>query len=205
MFTPVQCIMFHTMTPQYCYFFREMQYTSRSSSFSSKETSSRRWSGKFVKGKSCLHLYRMSQKKRNGGFSVTMQAKNVIFFFYIIRESIFRRREWHQDHGEAHWSVATKDTRINGLPHNTIMEGFSRHNSLLIGRKNQAKSENNCISRSGHRFKTTQPNLMILVSFSSVEYALSNDVTNSNTFSSQGIYWKILPFRFFGTPGICWY
>ena len=32
-----------------------------------------------------------------------------------------------------------------------LMEGFSRHNSSLIGRKNQAKSENDCISRSGHR------------------------------------------------------
>ena len=64
-----------------------------------------------------------------------------------------------------------------GLPKNTFnMEALSRHNSSLIGRKNQAKFENDCISRSGHRFKITQPNLMILVSFSSAEDALSNDV-----------------------------
>ena len=63
------------------------------------------------------------------------------------------------------------------------MEDFSRHNSSLIGRKNQAKLENYCIARSEHRFKITQPNLMIMVSFSSVEncfnlpkeYELKND------------------------------
>ena len=49
------------------------------------------------------------------------------------------------------------------------MEGFSRHNSSHISRKNQAKFENDCISRSGHRFKITQQNLMILVSFSFAE------------------------------------
>ena len=48
--------------------------------------------------------------------------------------------------------------------------------STLIGRKNQAKSENDCVSRNGHRIKITQPNSMILVSFSSAEDALFNDV-----------------------------
>ena len=57
-----------------------------------------------------------------------------------------------------------------------LMEGFSRHNSSLVGRKTPAKFENDCISRSGHRFKITQPNLMILVSFSSAEDSLSNYV-----------------------------
>ena len=33
------------------------------------------------------------------------------------------------------------------------MEGFSLHNSSLIGRKNQAKFENDSISRNGHRIK----------------------------------------------------
>ena len=56
------------------------------------------------------------------------------------------------------------------------MEALSRHNSSLIGRKNQAKFENDCISRSGHRFKITQPNLMIFLSFSSAEDPLSNNV-----------------------------
>ena len=75
------------------------------------------------------------------------------------------------------------------------MEGFSLHNSLLIGRKNQAKFENDCISKIGHRFKITEPNIMILVSFSSAEDALSIDVRKYNTFSSQGT--ENPPFRFF--------
>ena len=53
---------------------------------------------------------------------------------------------------------------------------LSRQNSSLIGHKYPAKFENDCISRSVHRFKITQPNLTILVSFSSAEYVLSNDV-----------------------------
>ena len=57
-----------------------------------------------------------------------------------------------------------------------LVEDFSRHNSSLIGRKNQAKFENDCISRNGHRIRITQPNSMILVSFSSAEDALSKDV-----------------------------
>ena len=67
-----------------------------------------------------------------------------------------------------------------------LMEALSRHNSSLIGRKNQAKFENDFITRSGHRFKITQPNLMILVSFSSAEGALSNNVKKYDIFSSQG-------------------
>ena len=51
-----------------------------------------------------------------------------------------------------------------------------------------------------HRFKITQPNVMILESFSSAEDALSNNVYRYNTFSSQGT--ENPPFRFFGTPGI---
>ena len=54
------------------------------------------------------------------------------------------------------------------------MEGFSLHNSSLIGNNNQANLENDCISRNGHRIKITQPNLMILVSFFFAEDALSN-------------------------------
>ena len=66
------------------------------------------------------------------------------------------------------------------------MKGHSRHNSSLIGRKNQAKVENDCVLRNGHRIKITQPNSMIFVSFSSVEDAL---------FSSQST--ENRPFRFF--------
>ena len=76
-----------------------------------------------------------------------------------------------------------------------LMEGFSRHNSSLIGRKYQAKFENDCISRSGHRFKITQPNLMILISFSFAEDVTYNDVNTYDIFGSQGT--ENLPFRFF--------
>ena len=62
------------------------------------------------------------------------------------------------------------------------MEGFSLHNSSLVGLKNQVKFENDCISRNEHRIKITQPTLMILVSFSSGEDALSNDVKNISHF-----------------------
>ena len=46
----------------------------------------------------------------------------------------------------------------------------------------------------------TQQNCMTLVSFSSAEDALSNDVKKYETFRSQRT--ENLPFRFFGTPGI---
>ena len=47
--------------------------------------------------------------------------------------------------------------------------------------------------------KNTQPNSMIMVSFSSAEDALFNDV-KYGIFCSQGT--ENPPFRFFGTPGI---
>ena len=97
--------------------------------------------------------------------------------------------------GEAHWSVSTKETRFNGIPQCIIMKGYSRHNFSLIGRKNQAKFDNDRISRNGHRIKTTQPNIMILVSFSSAKDVWSNDVNRYNTFSSQCT--ENPPFRFF--------
>ena len=75
------------------------------------------------------------------------------------------------------------------------MKGHSRHNSSLIDRKDQVKFENDCVSRNRHRIKITQPNSMILVSFSSVEDTLFDDVKRYGTFRSQGT--QILPFRFF--------
>ena len=75
------------------------------------------------------------------------------------------------------------------------MKGHSRHNSSLIGRKNQVKFENDCVLRNGHRIKITQPNSKILVSFSSVEDTLFSDVKKLDTFSSQGT--ENPPFRFF--------
>ena len=96
--------------------------------------------------------------------------------------------------GQAFYTVFCGSPLIRGNKRNTDqwasakhrMEGFSLHNSSLMSRKNQAKCENDCISRSEHRIKIAQPNLMILVSFSSAEDALSNGVTKYNTFSSQG-------------------
>ena len=74
------------------------------------------------------------------------------------------------------------------------MEGVFFLYSSISGRKNQAKYENDYISRNGHGLKITQPNWKIFVSFFSVEDALSNDAKN-NTFSSQGT--ENPPFRFF--------
>ena len=80
-------------------------------------------------------------------------------------------------------------------------ECLLRQNPSLMRRKNPAKFENDCISRNGRRIKSTEPNLMILVSFSSAEDALSNDVKKYTTFRMQGT--ENPPFRvFFGTPGI---
>ena len=72
--------------------------------------------------------------------------------------------------------------------------------STLIGRKNQTKFENDCVSRNGHRIKITQLNSMILVSFSSAEDALFNDVQNL-TFLDRRVL-KICRSAFLGTPGI---
>ena len=67
--------------------------------------------------------------------------------------------------------------------------------STLIGRKNRAKFENDCVSRNGDRIKITEPNSMTLVSFSSAEDASFNDVKRCDTFRSQGT--ENPPFRFF--------
>ena len=48
--------------------------------------------------------------------------------------------------------------------------------------------------------KLLKPNLMILVSFSSAEYASSNNVKKYDIFISQGT--ENLLFPFFGTPSI---
>ena len=86
-------------------------------------------------------------------------------------------------------------------PKHLNMESFSRHKASLIGCRNRAKFENDCISRSGHRFKITQTNLMILVSLSFAEDALSNDAKKEEEiFSSQGT--ENLPFLIFWTHGI---
>ena len=82
-------------------------------------------------------------------------------------------------------------------PPQTPYERPSRY-TTPIGRKNKAKFENYRVSRNGHKIKSTQPNSMILVSFSSAEDALFNDVKN-DTFSSRVL--KISRSAFLGTPG----
>ena len=72
------------------------------------------------------------------------------------------------------------------------MDCLSRPNSSLIGPKNPAKFENDCISRS---VLCTQPNLTILISFSSAEDVLSNDVKKYDIFGLQGTENPL--FRFF--------
>ena len=79
-----------------------------------------------------------------------------------------------------HYIVSFVDTdQWASLKHH--MKGHSRHNPLLIGRKNQVKFENDCVLRNGHRIKITQPNLMILVSFTSAEDVLCKDVKKYDT------------------------
>ena len=63
------------------------------------------------------------------------------------------------------------------------MKGLSQYNSMLIGCKNQAKFENDCVSRNGHKIKITQLNSMNLVSFSSAEDVLFHDVEKYYTFT----------------------
>ena len=96
---------------------------------------------------------------------------------------------------EAHWSVFLLLPRINGLPQNK-WKSFpdTKLRSLVVKIKRNLKID--CISKSRHRFKITQPNLMILVSFFSAEDALSNDVKKDEIFSSQGT--ENPPFRFLG-------
>ena len=67
------------------------------------------------------------------------------------------------------------------------MKGHSRHNSSLIGRKNQAKFENDSVSRNGHRIEIIQPNSIILVPFSSAEDALFNYVKKKMTLLNRRV------------------
>ena len=79
------------------------------------------------------------------------------------------------------------------------MAALSRHNSSLIGRKYPVKFENDCISRSGHRFKITKPNLMILVSL--LRKMLYLMVSKNMIFVARKVL-KICRSAFLGTPGM---
>ena len=132
-------------------------------------------------------LYRVSHKKRNCGFAVACDLK--VPYLFTSSNQATPAEENDTKIIKFDWVIlirVNKRNTFNGIPQSIIMKGYSRHNSSLIGRKNRAKFENDCISRNGHRMKTTQPNLMILVTFSSAEDVWSNDVIKYNTFSSQG-------------------
>ena len=79
-----------------------------------------------------------------------------------------------------------------------MLAWYTITNPRLQDRKYQIKYENNCISRNRHRIKITQLNPVILVSFSSAEDSLSNDVKKYDTFSSQGTENPL--FHFFVSP-----
>ena len=101
---------------------------------------------------------------------------------------------------EAHCAVFLLLPRIIGLPQKTIWQlcPDTILRSSVAGRKNSAKFENDCISRNGHRIKFTQPNLMILVSFSSTE----NLMMYKNITRLARKVLKIPRSAFFWTPGI---
>ena len=71
------------------------------------------------------------------------------------------------------------------------MRGYSQHNSLLIGLKNQVKFEHDRVSR--------QPNSMILVSFSIAEDALLNNDVKTMTLLDRRVL-KIRYPAFLGHP-----
>ena len=135
----------------------------------------------------------------------TLRAESVVYF-YIIRWSIFRRREWCLDHSiwlsnfdsmtiswntvifkfrwifatdqrwivagtnlpygvfvEVRWSVATKETRNNGLPQDDVHVWIVCLDKILRSSvpKIQRNLKNDRISWNDHRIKITQPNLKI--------------------------------------------
>ena len=135
---------------------------------------------------------------------MTISWNTVIFKF----RWIFATDERRIVAGQTFHTVFCGSLLIRGNKRNTEqwastgqrMDCLSRQNSSLIGPKNPAKFENDSISRSVHRFKITQPNLTILVSFFFAEDVLSNDVKKYEIFDLQGT--ENPPFRFFGTRGI---
>ena len=139
----------------------------------------------------------------------------VIFKFRLIFATDERRivsaKAFHMVFCEAHWSqwchirpfsaytvsfVMFVDTDQWASPKH-LMKGHS-HNFSLIGRKTRAKFENDCVSKNGHRIKITQPNSMILVSFSSAE-----NVYKNMTLLGQMVL-KICRSAFFGHP-LCFF
>ena len=125
---------------------------------------------------------------------------NFVGFLHPVSEEFWRDKPSIRCFVEARWSVATKETRNNGFPQDNVW--IVCPDKLLRSSvpKNPAKFENDCISRSVHRLKITQPILAILVSFSSAEDVLSND-ENYITLSARKVL-KIRRSAFSGTPGI---
>ena len=180
----------------------------------------------------------MSQKKRNGGFSVPCELKvwyiftsldkasspeendaKLIKFGWVIlilcpfleiqsfsnfawllrptSEELWREKPSIQCFVEAQLIHSfNKRKTEQWASTGQRMECLSQHGILRLSvQKSSEFFENDCISRSVHRFKITQPNLTILVSFSSAEDVLSNDVKKYEIFGLQGT--ENPPFRFF--------
>ena len=107
-------------------------------------------------------------------FLETLSFSNFTWFLRPMSVEYVSGKAFHYGVFEkAHWSVSTKETAF--ISRNGHMKAiWFPTQSTLIGRRNQAKFENHCVSRNAHRIKIAQPNSMILVSFSSAEDALFN-------------------------------
>ena len=148
-----------------------------------------------------IYLYRVSQKKRNGGFSVHCELKVLHVYLFTSLDQTSSAEEIDTKIIKFGWVVliilpiswytctvifkfrsifATDERRIMSgiafhfnalgnpvepcsfvdtdqwLSQNTTMKGHSQHNPSLIGGKNQAKFENDCVLTNGHRIKITQ-------------------------------------------------
>jgi len=117
--------------------------------------------------------------------------------FCVQRAMNYVRNRLSLCHWEAHWSISTKDMQFNRIYGYITMKGIHDINVGLLGAKVKQKSQMTVFQEMGIESNLPQPNLMILVSFSSAEDALSNGIKIflKNTFRSQCT--ENLPFRFF--------
>ena len=99
--------------------------------------------------------------------------------------------------GCPHWSVFLYWHRSIGFPNTPHERPFP---TQFFPHRSQKSSKiwNDCVSRNGHRIKITQPNSMILVSFSSADDALFNDVKNMTLLDRRVL--KIRCSAFLGHP-----
>ena len=107
-------------------------------------------------------------------------CNTVIFKFRLI----FATDEQRIVSGKVFHTALWRSPLIRGNKRNTYQWASTKHHygrffpTQFLAHQSQISRvfENDCISRNEYRIKITQPNLMILVSFSSAEDALSNGV-----------------------------